>query len=56
MPGTLTVALDQFVSIEGTQYNLTMAASCMAIIPVLLVFLFGQKYFMKGLTVGAVKG
>ncbi len=53
---TLTVALDQFVSIEGTQYNLTMAASCMAIIPVLLVFLFGQKYFMKGLTVGAVKG
>ena len=53
---TLTVALDQFVGIEGTQYNLFMAASCLAIIPVLVVFLFGQKYFMRGLTVGAVKG
>lgn len=53
---TLTLALDQFVGTEVTQYNLTMAACCLAVIPVFAVFLFGQKYFLSGLTVGAVKG
>jgi len=53
---TLPLALDQFVGAEATQYNLTMAACCIATIPVLFVFLAGQKFFMKGMTVGAVKG
>ena len=53
---TLPLALNQFVGAEVTQYNLTMAACCMAVIPVFLVFLSGQKFFLKGLTVGAVKG
>lgn len=53
---TLTLALDQFVSSEATQYNLIMAACCLAVIPVFIVFLCGQKFFLKGLTVGAVKG
>lgn len=53
---TLPLALNQFVGAEVTQYNLTMAACCMAVIPVFIVFLSGQKFFLKGLTVGAVKG
>ncbi len=53
---TLPLALDQFVGAEVTQYNLTMAACCMAVIPVFIVFLCGQKFFLKGLTIGAVKG
>lgn len=53
---TLPLALNQFVGAEVTQYNLTMAACCLAVIPVFAVFLFGQKFFLKGLTVGAVKG
>lgn len=53
---TLPIALNQFVSEEGTQYNLTMAACCLAVIPVFLVFLCGQKFFVKGLTLGSVKG
>ncbi len=53
---TLPLALNQFVGAEVTQYNLTMAACCLSTVPVLIVFLFGQKYFMGGLTVGAVKG
>ncbi|MCI9362064.1 MAG: carbohydrate ABC transporter permease [Hungatella sp.] len=53
---TLPLALNQFVGAEVTQYNLTMAACCMAVIPVFFVFLSGQKFFLKGLTVGAVKG
>ena len=53
---TLPLVLDNFVGMEGTQYGLLMAACCMATIPVFAVFLFGQKYFIKGLTVGAIKG
>ena len=33
-----------------------MAAVMMAIIPIMLVFPFFQKYFAKGITAGAVKG
>ncbi len=53
---TIPLALNQFVGTEVTQYNLTMAACCMAVVPVFIVFLCGQKFFLKGLTVGAVKG
>ncbi|MCI8516320.1 MAG: carbohydrate ABC transporter permease [Hungatella sp.] len=53
---TIPLALNQFVGAEVTQYNLTMAACCMAVLPVFAIFLLGQKFFMKGLTVGAVKG
>jgi multiple sugar transport system permease protein len=53
---TLPLALNQFIGAEVTQYNLIMAACCMAVVPVFIVFLCGQKYFLKGLMVGAVKG
>lgn len=53
---TLPLALNQFIGTEVTQYNLIMAACCLTVIPVFIVFLCGQKFFMKGLTVGAVKG
>ncbi|MBQ7841450.1 MAG: carbohydrate ABC transporter permease [Lachnospiraceae bacterium] len=53
---TLPLALNQFIGAEVTQYNLIMAACCLAVVPVFAVFLAGQKYFLKGMTVGAVKG
>ena len=53
---TIPLALDQFAGIEVTQYNLSMTACALATIPVFIVFLSGQKFFIKGLTVGAVKG
>lgn len=53
---TLPIALNQFVSEEDTQYNLVAAACCLTVIPVFIIFLCGQKFFIKGLTVGAVKG
>ena len=53
---TLPIALNQFVGEEVTQYNLVMAACCLTVIPVFIVFLCGQKFFVKGLTIGAVKG
>lgn len=53
---TITVALGSFIDESLTEYNLIMAASVSAILPVVLVFFAGQKFFVKGLTAGAVKG
>jgi multiple sugar transport system permease protein len=53
---TLPLALNQFVGDTFSQDNLTMAACCLAVIPVFIVFLSGQRFFVKGLTVGSVKG
>lgn len=53
---TLPLALNQFVDEEGTKYNLTMAACCLTVLPVFVIFLCGQKFFIKGLVTGSVKG
>ena len=43
---------DQFVALE----ELRMAAILVSIIPILFVYPFIQKYFVKGVMVGSVKG
>ncbi len=53
---TIPVALTNFVEESLTEYNLVMAASASALIPVFVVFLAGQRFFVKGLVAGAVKG
>ena len=53
---TIPIALTNFVEESLTEYNLVMAASASALIPVFAVFLAGQKFFVKGLVAGAVKG
>jgi multiple sugar transport system permease protein len=52
---TLSLGLQQFQSQHFTAYNLLLAASTLFIIPVVAVFLAGQKYFTAGATQGAVK-
>ncbi len=37
------------------QWNVRMAASLITVIPVIVVFLFLQRYYIRGLTAGAVK-
>jgi raffinose/stachyose/melibiose transport system permease protein len=48
------------ITIFGTRYNtdvpVAMMGMLMASIPMLLLYLFGQRYFIQGLTAGAVKG
>jgi lactose/L-arabinose transport system permease protein len=39
-----------------TAYDLLMAGSVVSVLPLLVVFLFLQRYFMAGLTAGAIKG
>ena len=38
------------------QYSATMATVVVVIAPIMVVYPFFQKYFVKGLTVGSVKG
>lgn len=40
----------------GDPWNLLMAASIYVTAPVLVLFLFTQKFFLKGITSGAIKG
>jgi glucose/mannose transport system permease protein len=37
------------------QYGVQSAAVLLAALPTLIVYLFGGKYFMRGLTAGAVR-
>ncbi len=53
---TIPVSLTNFVEESTTEYSLIMAASSSALLPVFAVFLAGQKFFVKGLAAGAVKG
>ena len=54
----ITVALNNLVNTSTgiKEYNIDMAAAIIAAIPTLLVYIVAGKYFMRGLTAGAVKG
>lgn len=52
----LSVALAFYIDDFGVQWGPLMAASVLMSIPALLFFSFAQKYIVKGLSEGAVKG
>lgn len=54
----VTVALNNIVNVTTgrKQYNVDMAAAMIAAIPTLLVYIVAGRYFVRGLTAGAVKG
>jgi len=54
---TLPVGLAAFKGSfrETTEWAQLMAASIISIIPVVIVFMLGQKYFIKGIMAGAIK-
>lgn len=53
---TIPIALTNFIEESVTEYNLVMAAASSALVPAFVVFLCGQKFLVKGLVSGAVKG
>ena len=53
---TVTVAMYNFVSVEQTLWAKLSAAALIAMLPVVIIGIAGQKQIVKGLTVGAVKG
>ena len=52
----LTVGLLSFQGQYSTSWGLLCAAICIIIIPLIIMFIFTQKYLVKGLAEGAVKG
>jgi cellobiose transport system permease protein len=53
---TLQVALNQLNSLYGTDYSMVMAGTLLAVIPLIVVFLFGARHFIRNIAAGAVKG
>lgn len=53
---TAAIGLRYFVTFTTVDYSLEMAASTCMTIPVLLVFFFGQRYFIQGIVFTGVKG
>jgi ABC-type glycerol-3-phosphate transport system permease component len=53
---TLSVGLNDFIGQYGIRYGELMASSVMVSAPVIAVFFVLQRYFVAGLTAGAVKG
>lgn len=53
---TLPVAIATFQGVHTTNWGLVFAASLIAIVPVLIMYIALQKYFVKGMVAGAVKG
>jgi multiple sugar transport system permease protein len=52
---TLPVGLQNFSSATGTEYNLLMSAATFSIIPVVVLFLVTQKYFIAGISRSGLK-
>lgn len=48
------------ITVFGSRYNadvpVSMAGMLMASVPIFLIYLFGQRYFIRGLVAGAIKG
>ena len=53
---TLPVAVQAFVGSYVKQWDLILSAALLAILPMIIVFLVGQKQIMSGMVEGAVKG
>lgn len=53
---TLTVAIQSLFSAQTSDYTTAMAAIVISVLPIAILFMCLQKYFIKGMTVGAVKG
>lgn len=54
----VTVALNNIVNVVlgRKEYNTDMASAVIAAVPTLIVYVIGGRYFVRGLTAGAVKG
>jgi multiple sugar transport system permease protein len=52
----LSVGISAYQGLHSTHWNLLMAASLMMLAPIIAVFLIGQRQFIAGLQIGAVKG
>ena len=53
---TLALGLQTFTTMYGTNYDLMMAASTIVLLPILMIFFFGQRFFIEGVATSGLKG
>lgn len=53
---TLTLGLNTLLSPYGNNYDLLLVGCFFSILPIFILFVCFQKYFIEGMTAGAVKG
>ena len=53
---TVQLGLASFKGSYSTRYDLLMAASMFAMVPVLVIYAFSQKYIVKGIVMTGIKG
>ncbi len=53
---TLPIGLNTLITPYGNNYDLLVVGSFFSVLPILILFLCFQKYFIEGMTAGAVKG
>jgi sn-glycerol 3-phosphate transport system permease protein len=53
---TVQVGIGILKESEAVDYGIVLAGSVIILIPVIIVFIIGQKYLIRGMTAGAVKG
>jgi multiple sugar transport system permease protein len=53
---TISLGLQIFIGRYTSQMNLMMAAASLAIIPMILIYYFAQRYFIEGITFSGLKG
>jgi multiple sugar transport system permease protein len=52
---TLELGLRTFQTIRGTDWNLLMAGSVIVLVPLLVLFFLGQRYFIQGIVMSGLK-
>ncbi|HTG48172.1 MAG TPA: carbohydrate ABC transporter permease [Actinomycetota bacterium] len=53
---TLAIGLSEFKALHHVQWNLTMAASVLFMLPIIVLFFLAQRVFVEGITLSGVKG
>lgn len=53
---TLQIGIRTFQQENGIEYTLILAATAMSLIPILLIYISAQKYFIEGIATTGVKG
>ncbi|WP_261176982.1 carbohydrate ABC transporter permease [Anaerobacillus sp. CMMVII] len=53
---TLSLGINFFKNVNETQWNFLMAASVVTMLPSLILFFLGQKYFVESITLSGIKG
>lgn len=55
-PKTMVVEIYRYIGEFSSRWDMIFAGTAMSVVPVLIVFVFMQKYFVKGISSGATKG